>query len=335
MAEKVRISLLGTEGVSVLEAALQKMEEAAEIKALEEEKVKLAPARRKAFAEDLVRGLNGRADSCGNFKASSGDYLSQTILLHCPSVSDYLPQEYSVEIDFPRQTIAFSPTVKSFEVDFKAESKLDKLLEIANDYAHTAEDFQIVDDFLREYSRSQGFVYSSPFRCDSPGQLSLLEMELLAKSPVESSDKTAKIPPDHDYFKYLKDAEEKFMDVLGKAPLGYNIAFNPTLEQGRLLFNGVVHKRELSKIDDFPALLNYSVTLDYFGKRASLEVSPTDFEVDVSELPAEKIEELKEDLETVMEGTKAVDKLLAEHAEENKFEYNSLFPDVSEKKAAD
>ncbi len=334
MAEKVRISLLGTEGVSVLEAALQKMEKAAEIKALEEEKVKLAPARRKAFAEDLVRGLNDGADLCGNFRVSSSNYLSQRIQLYCHSVSDYLPQEYSVEIDFPRKTIAFSPAVKSFEVDFKAESKLDKLLEIANDYANTADDFQIVDDFLREYSRSQGFSYLSPFCCASPGQLWLSGMEPSEK-PVSEPQEVSKIPPDHDYFKHLKDAEEKFMDVLGKAPLGYSIVFNSALEQGKLLFRGVVPKRELSKIDEFPDQLKYSVTLDYFGKRASLEVSPTDFEVDVSELPVEKIEELKEDLETVMEGTRAVDKLLVEHAEENKFEYNSLFPDTSEKKAAD
>lgn len=325
MAEKVRISLLG-EGVSVLEAALQKIEEAAEIKAQEEERVRLAPAWRKAFAEDLVRGLNEGADLYANFRISSSNYLSQKIVLYCPSVSYFLPQEYSVEIDFPRKTIAFSPAVKSFEVDFKAESKLDKLLEIANDYANTAEDFQIVDDFLREYSRSQGFIYSSPFFCDSPGQLWLPGMEPSEK-PVSEPQEVSKILPDHDYFKYLKNAEEEFMGLLGKAPPGYNIAFNPALEQGRLLLNGVVPKRDLSKIDDFPALLNYSVTLDYFGKRASLEVSPTDFEVDVSELSSEEIEGLKEDLETVMEGTKAVDKLLMEHAEENKFEYCRLFSD--------
>ncbi|MEK6845793.1 MAG: hypothetical protein AABY26_03475, partial [Nanoarchaeota archaeon] len=61
MAEKLHISLLG-EGVSVLEKVLRERAE-------EEERVRLAPARRRTFAEDVVKELNGRVDSCGEFRA--------------------------------------------------------------------------------------------------------------------------------------------------------------------------------------------------------------------------------------------------------------------------
>lgn len=230
----MRISLVGMAGVSALEKVLQENEE-------KEEKDRSAVEKR-TFAENLAEELNDLDGPHDEFKVNLSSSQSPTISLHCSLISDYPSQEYSVEINFSQKIIAFSPAVKTFEVDFTAEKELDKLLEIAEDHASAAKNLQEIDDLLRGYSRSQGFSYRSPLFYDSPGQLGLPEMEPPARSLPKPQEETAKISPDHDYFAYLKKAGDEFIDVLEKALSGY-IHFSPALEQGRLLLTGEVPKK--------------------------------------------------------------------------------------------